>query len=140
MTQVTAVDPYWLGKQLTMLNPGIFTSSFTQLSLALYSTPYGKRTSMNEGIGVRLIASFQSVQSLKPRWRDNARRKPNHLCGIKLTNDDMLNRVAKKAADEANATKVASGSSKIAMPGTPRNTGFNSTNRMTQTPRRRPGI
>jgi len=48
---------------------------------------------------------------------------------------------AKKAADEALAAKVSTGSSsKVIVPGTPRHTGIGAGSRVTQTPRRRVGI
>ena len=50
-------------------------------------------------------------------------------------------RTAQKAAEEANAVKVAGGtSSKIIVPGTPRSVGIGAGARVTQTPRRRVGL
>ena len=58
-----------------------------------------------------------------------------------LTNVPESRSNAQKAAEEALAEKISSGSaSKIIVPGTPRHSGIGAGSRVTQTPRRRTGI
>ncbi|KZV62620.1 P-loop containing nucleoside triphosphate hydrolase protein [Peniophora sp. CONT] len=105
MTQVTAVDPYWLAE---------------------------------------LGSVFYSVKEKNFDERGNRRQADREFSRRAELETEMARQreeTAKKALEEANAEKVSGGSvARIAMPGTPRHTGFASTTRVTQTPRRRPGI
>ena len=104
---------------------------------------------MREVIDAPLIKSSRNAQNLRQRWQDSEKSSLsiiNLILTCRLTTS-FLYRSAREAAEEALAIKTASGSSsRIAVPGTPRNTGGHGVTgigagaRVTQTPRRRVGI
>ncbi|KAI0320136.1 putative PRP16-RNA-dependent ATPase [Amylostereum chailletii] len=105
MTQVTAVDPYWLAE---------------------------------------LGSVFYSVKEKNFDERGNRRQADREFSKRAELESEMARQreaTAKQLVEEANAVKASSGSSsKIIVPGTPRQAGFGSTSRVTQTPRRKAGI
>ena len=85
------------------------------------------------------IANSPSEQKSRQKSLGNA--KSALFLTICIFPTDRNSRSAKKAAEEAIATKISSGSSsKIVVPGTPRHAGIGAGSRVTQTPRRRAGI
>ena len=78
MTQVTAVDAYWLGA--SYLSHVFYKEARSSQRVSLlqpswdpYSTPSRKRVSTNVGTGARQIASSPKRQSWRRRWRAGAR-------------------------------------------------------------------
>jgi hypothetical protein len=64
MTQVTAIDAYWLGMNCYLASLGMpLTSCHHQLNWALCSTPLKRKISRKKEIDVRPIASFRNGQS-----------------------------------------------------------------------------
>lgn len=130
MTQVTAVDAYWLGAwdQCTSVDLDADISFFT----------------------AELGSVFYSVKEKNFDERGNRRTADREFSKRAELETEMARQreeFAKKALEEAVAAKTASGSSsKIIVPGTPRHTGGSGVTgigagaRVTQTPRRRVGI
>ncbi|TFY71222.1 hypothetical protein EVG20_g1786 [Dentipellis fragilis] len=105
MTQVTAVDPYWLAE---------------------------------------LGSVFYSVKEKNFDERGNRRQADREFSKRAELESEMARQrelAAKKAEEDANVVKASSGSSsKIIVPGTPRQAGIGAGARVMQTPRRRVGI
>ncbi|KAI0641179.1 P-loop containing nucleoside triphosphate hydrolase protein [Trametes meyenii] len=104
MTQVTAVDAYWLAE---------------------------------------LGSVFYSVKEKNFDERGNRRKADREFSKKAELETEMARQreeSAKKAQEEALASKTTSGSSKIIVPGTPRHTGIGAGARVSATPRRRVGI
>jgi len=68
MTQVTAIDAYWLGKSFIHVALVLQADLLhRQLSLVPFSTLSRRRTLMNEATAAKLIANFRSVLNLRRR-------------------------------------------------------------------------
>ncbi|KAH9855789.1 P-loop containing nucleoside triphosphate hydrolase protein [Lenzites betulinus] len=104
MTQVTAVDAYWLA-ELGSVFYSVKEKNFDE---------HGNRRKAD-----REFSKRAEIETEMARQREET---------------------AKKAQEEALATKTSSGSSQIIVPGTPRHTGIGAGARVNATPRRRVGI
>ncbi|PCH33035.1 pre-mRNA splicing factor [Wolfiporia cocos MD-104 SS10] len=104
MTQVTAVDAYWLAE--------------------LGSVFYSVKEKNFDDRGNRRVAD----------------REFSKRAELETEMAKQREETAKRMQEEALTTKIAGGSSKIIVPGTPRHTGIGAGARVTQTPRRRVGI
>ena len=157
MTQVTAVDAYWLGACASrvlvreeMLTPHPFLVSAAQPSWDPSSSQSRRRALTSAATGARRTASSRRRRSSRPRWRASAKSESFSPCAASactpcaepelISRTFSYHRSAKKAQEEALAVKTASGSSKIIVPGTPRHTGVGAGARVGATPRRRGGI
>lgn len=145
MTQVTAIDPYWLGGFEVGSSPWYDIvdeqKSVMQPNLGKYSTLSRKRTSMAEALGRKWIASSRGKPSSKWRWPGNAKSTLLTLIRVVLVTKFFSGRTARQEAEEKIAAKTSS--AKISVPGTPRtprNVGVGAGARIVQTPRRRLGI
>lgn len=73
MTQVTAIDAYWLGEctDTRPLNPFLI---LPKPSLDLYFTRSRRRISTTGVNGDKLIVNSPNVQSWRPRWPDKEKK------------------------------------------------------------------
>lgn len=138
MTQVTAIDPYWLGMCTLFPTTPLTDLLSAELGSVFYSV---KEKNFDDRSSRRQVdREFSKRAELET---EIARQREEYVfpCQSSVFPAHQSIRSAKKAAEEAIATKIsASSSSKIIVPGTPRHAGIGAGSRVTQTPRRKAGI
>ncbi|KAI0290573.1 pre-mRNA splicing factor [Russula brevipes] len=120
MTQVTAVDPYWLGNARIFINWPFADVDIAELGSVFYSV----REKNFDDRGARRQADREFSKRAELETEMAKQREAS----------------ARKAEEEALAVKVGASAARVVVPGTPRSVGVGSGSRIPTTPRRKPGI